>query len=638
MRQDAVQNILGSRLGARILTAMAAVLVLASVASLALFVPLYRHELTVERQAVSTRLGAFLQITLENAMLKRDIEGLRDIVDRLGKVENVASIAILNPELEVRFSSDAARLGTRHRNLAELCPDCGLDGRQGAASAAFLDAPGGGPILRSVNAVANREPCSLCHGPADEHPVNGFLIVDYDAGSLKDRAWRTAALLSAAGFAVVFLALAAAWWTLQRFVLRPVAVLTGASRALAEGDMAARVGAGGARPSGDDEIADLGRTFDDMAARLSDTMGHLKERDRFLQGLIDAIPDGIRVLAEDHSVVAANKEFCRQSGRRLDEVLAQPCYRSSHGRSEPCAPTLVVCPLVALAKRAEPVKCMHAHVRAGEEGEIAVEVVAAPLVLETRTGPRRFVVEAIRDLSQDMQISQEQRLSEIGQLATGIAHEIHNPLASIRFGLSALTKTIGEAPESGEALRYIALVASEIERCIEVTGRLMRLSQAPAERGVLIDLVEIARDVTSLLSYEALTRRIDLRVEFRDRPRVVAGESEMGMVLLNLVQNAFHATPANGRVTISDDRAEDGSVVVEVADSGVGIAKEDLAAIFQPFWSRRADGSTGSGLGLSICKAIVARWGGAISVRSRLGEGTTFRLTFPNADRMTDAA
>ena len=368
-----------------------------------------------------------------------------------------------------------------------------------------------------------------------------------------------------------------------------------------------------------------------MSRRLADTLGDLRERDAFLQGVMDAIPDGVRVIRDDYSVVAANREFLRQSGLVFEEALAAPCHASSHGRKEPCVPTLVVCALAELADKGESVRRLHVHRRRGQKGDFPVEVTAAPLIIETRDGPRRFVVEAIRDLSQTMAVSQEQRLSEIGQLATGVAHEIHNPLASIRFGLSALEAEIGRKPDPDEALDYLKLVSAEVERCIEITGRLMRLSQSQGGPGALIDLGDVARDVAALLSYESMTRRVELVVTGFADARVVASQADLGMALINLVQNAFHATGEFGVVAV-EGRTEGGRVVVEVSDSGSGIAPENLPRIFQPFWSARADQTTGSGLGLPITKAIVERWGGTISARSRLGEGSTFTLSLPHAE------
>jgi signal transduction histidine kinase len=346
---------------------------------------------------------------------------------------------------------------------------------------------------------------------------------------------------------------------------------------------------------------------------------------------MDAIPDGVRVIREDFSVVAANREFLRQSGLDFDQALAAPCYASSHGRKESCVPTLVVCPLAALAESDEPVRCMHVHRRQGSKDDFPVEVIAAPLTIETRDGSRRFVVEAIRDLTQTMAVSQEQRLSEIGQLATGVAHEIHNPLASIRFGLSALEAEIGRKPDPGEALGYLKLVAAEVERCIDITGRLMRLSQSQGGPGTLIDLGDVARDVASLLSYESMTRRVELAIRGFEDGRVVASQADLGMALINLVQNAFHATPEFGVVAV-EGRTVEGRVIIEVSDSGCGIAPANLPRIFQPFWTHRADQTAGSGLGLPITKAIVERWGGTIAVRSRLGEGSTFTISLPHAE------
>lgn len=628
-RPGAMSRFFPDRLGARLLSALGLALAGASLASLALFVPLYRHELKSEREAVSTRLGAFLQIALENAMLKRDIPGLIEIVSRLGGVENVIGVSILNPALETRFSSDAAKVGEKHVDLAALCAGCAVNAGRGGIFAAFLRAADGREYLRSVNAVANREACKGCHGEASVHPVNGFVVIDYEADSLRARAWRTALLLSGAGFLVMAATLLATWLALRGAVLKPVARLTRASARLASGDLDARAGVADAPP---DEIGRLAATFDDMAGRLKATMTALKERERFQQGLIDATPDAVRVVADDYSVVAANREFCRQMGLDHARALSSPCYASSHGRTEPCVPTLAVCPLETLRDSDETVKCMHIHKRA-DGSEFAVEVIAAPLTVETAAGPRRYVVEAIRDLSQEMQISQDQRLSEIGQLATGVAHEIHNPLASIRLGLSALRRIVDVPQRMEETQAYLDLVDTEVERCIDVTGRLMKLSQTSGERGALVDLARIARDAASLLNYEARTRGVTLDVRVEDCARIVAHDGEVGMVFINLIQNAFHATGPGGRVDVRQVAGAPGEIAVEVADTGVGIGPENLKKIFHPFWSWRADGSSGSGLGLAICKAVMTKWGGAIGVRSVVGGGTTFTLTFPDADR-----
>lgn len=614
---------------------MGAVLVISSLLFLTVFAPLYHNQILGERQAVATKLSATLQIALENAMLNRDIDGLRRIVDRLGHTSNVAQVMILNPAGEVRFSSEPALLG-RVYDPVDVCRDC--EGAGNNAQAGFIRTETGAEVMRSLRAVANHEPCTVCHGPVADHPVNGFLVVDYTAAGLKGQAWSIAAGLAAAGLLVVAGALAATWLALERSVLRPVGILAGVVRDVAAMDFSARSRLGGVIAGRNDEIADLGRGFEDMAARLERAISDMHDRDAFLQALIDAIPDGIRVIGEDYSVLAANAEYCRQAGASLPEVLSKPCYATSHGRSEPCVPTLVVCPLSETGRRSGLVKCSHTHVQGAGGRKFAVEVVAAPLDAPSRTGQHRLIVEAIRDLSRQVQVSQEQRLSELGQLAAGVAHEIHNPLASIRLGLHAIQRGIASGRLDDETREFMAAVNVEVDRCLNVTERLMRLSRIPDERGVLVDIGRIAADAVVLTRYEAQLRCVTVNMDVVGDARIIASEGDVAMVLLNLVQNALHAMPQGGAVTLAARVNEGQDVEISVTDNGVGIDAAHLALIFHPFWSWRVDGSTGSGLGLAICKSLVMKWGGDIKVRSEQGVGSSFTLTFPHADKAMDLA
>lgn len=635
-------TVLRNHLGAKILLVMAGVLIATSLIFLPLLMSVYRSELLAERQAVSSRLVSMLHITLENAMLKRDIDGLREIVERLGRSDNLAAVMIANPAGEVRFSSVPEFIGRRFQGVGEICPGCALNGQRAETASAFMVDDKGRDVLRSVNVVANREPCTLCHGPLDQNPVNGLLVVDYAAANLKDQATRTAVLLATAGFIVLLGSLAATWLVLRRLVIAPVARLSDASRALAEGDLSARAGlsrGNGAEGSreGDDEIADLARNFDQMATRLERTVGTLRAHEAFQQAWMDGIADGVRVIDDNFTVVAANAQYCRQVGRSLTDVVGRPCFVSSHGRSEACIPTLIVCPVVIMRKHPETLKCTHTHVDANGSN-MAVEIIAAPIEMDLPEGPKRFIVESIRDLASQVQVSQEQRLSEIGLLATGLAHEIHNPLTSIRLGIKAIQRNVAAQSVDAEIKDYIGMVDSEIDRCLNVTERLMWLSQPAGEHGTLVGVEKVVRDVAALLHYEAESRKLRVVIEADPSARVLANGSELGMIVLNLVQNAFHASPAGGVITVRSRLTDAKDVEITVEDNGVGIAPENLEKIFYPFWTRRADGSMGSGLGLAICKELVKKWNGTIGARSAPGQGATFTLVFPSAERAVGLA
>ena len=608
----------------KLITALAGIVAAISVCFLVLFIALYRQELIQARSAVLEQVNGLLRVSLENAMLKRDLDGLHGIVRRLGQQDQIVDVMILNPTGEVRFASHAERLGEQPLKTGKpLCPGCAFPPEKPVT--AFMLSERNLEILRSVNPVANREPCQECHGPTWVNPVNGVLVVDYLASGIRQQALASAMMLSGSGVLVVCVAIAGLWVLLQIWVLRPVHSLTDAAVALGSADMEARV-----HIQSSDEMGRLASTFNDMAQRLRATLREIHEREDFLQSLLDSIPDGIRVIGEDYQVLKANKAFCTQVNQPMDQVVGHACHHSSHGRTTPCPPSLVICPLEELKASGGPLTCRQHHVCGGGDDKL-VEVSAAAMDLSLSGRRQRLVVESIRDLSTEMKHSHEQKLSLIGMLAAGVAHEIRNPLASIRLSLSRL----GEAGRSDQDENgHLLIVKDEIVKCIEITDRLLNLS-VPAGRPQLVSLNMVVEDVMSLLRFEAERKAIEIDSHFEDKLRIICPDSDARMLVFNLVQNAFHAMPNGGTLTVRGEHI-DGSIRLSFEDTGVGIRPEDQDKIFDPFWSRRADGIEGTGLGLSICRAIVERSGGLITVSSEAGQGSRFDVWLPDADAMEE--
>lgn len=587
------------------------------------FLAAYRSQLVAERSRASLGFNLLLQAALENAMLKRDVPGLADIVARLGGQPGIHGVMILNPLGEVRFASTPDRIG---RKLPELVPT--LD----APPAADFHVEDGIEVLRSVNPVRNQPPCAPCHGPAAGHPVNGILVVDYDAGEIRAQAWKSALAFAAAGIAVLALIMAVLWRSLNRKVLEPVAALGAASAALAEGRLAERV-----HLEGDDELAGLGRSFNRMAGQLEAQLARVRAHEAYLQQILDGLPDGVRVIrVADLQVVLANRAFCEQVGRTAAEVCGRPCHASSHASERPCAPTLVVCPLAELQQAGATLKTTHHHRRA-DGSQFQVEIHAMLVELDDGSGAQRYLVEAVRDLGLAARISHEQRLSELGLLAAGIAHEIHNPLGSVRLGVQGLAREMAAgraAPE--QIIDYLGLIDQEIDNCIAVTRRLLLLARPPSGSLQLVVINDALTDTLRLLAFDADTRGIAQQAEVPDEPlRLLTDEAELRMIFLNLIQNAHHAMPDGG--SLHARLVRDGEhALVEIADSGVGMAPETVARIFDPFFSRRADGVAGTGLGLTIVKNFVERMGGSIAVDSTPGRGSRFKLRLPLAETALD--
>lgn len=598
--------------------------ILVSTLFLFLFLGLYRIQLENELSKASSRVNELLQASLENAMLKRDIPGLAGIVDRLGDLEGIDHVMILNPKGVVRFSSDSEMLGRVYDlESGKDCPNC-LDPDSPGETTAFITNERGNEVLRSINPVQNREACQTCHGAIAVNPVNGILFVDYSASTLKHQAMVMSSLLLFAGFLVLLLLATIVWWGQRQLVLKPIEKLASATDRISNGHLEERVNL-----HGEDEFARLGQRFDGMAVALENGMQKLESREQFLQALINSVPDAVVVIDEEFRILNANEAYCRMSGYSLGEVIGNHCHTCSHGRETPCPPTMQTCPVVELADEQSELKCMQTFITR-DGSECPVEITASSVELEINGKMQRLTIESIRNMAEVMRFSQEQRLSGLGLLASGVAHEIYNPLASIRLAIQSSIRKLGrQGADLDELLSDMQLIDNEIDRCVSITERLLKLSRHPVERLQPIDAHVALIETASLVGYESDRAGIEIKVQPHATDSVILGDdSDLRMLILNLVQNAFHAMPNGGRLNIATDD-KDGLLHLDFQDTGVGIREQDLERIFDPFYSHRADSDRGTGLGLSICKSITDRFGGTIEALNCPEGGACFHVTLP---------
>jgi signal transduction histidine kinase len=620
---------LARRLALKLTLAFVAV----AAALLGVWIVIGRHALQREHEAASLRMAELFEASLHNAMLRRDLPGLESLLERTGSLPGLQAAALLEPGGEVRFASQRGRLHHREADaLAGMCLEAACNAVSPPRLQWRADDGGGAQALRVVYPVQNQARCLGCHGPVAAKPVNGVLLLDFRPMAAEQLARQRAGLwlMPASLLALLALGLATAW-VLRREVLRPVSDLAGLAGRLAQGDLGAR-----SIRAGSDELGRLALGFDHMAGQLQRQMAALAAQGQFLQDLLDASPDPMVVLAEDHRIVLANEAYLQLIERRMDEVLQQPCHRISRGLAQPCPTTLLQCPLaqcrlsVADGERPAALRTVMTFQRA-DGRPVDVEVHAAPLLGRQSEA---LVVEVIRPLEDQLRASQEQRLSAIGLLANGVAHEIHNPLASIRLALQSSLRGLADGSiEREELTEYLRLVDEQIDRCVAITQRLMRLGEPAVELAQPVSVQEALHDVLELLAED--TRRAGVQVEVALWPteaRVLTDEGELRQVIFNLVHNALRAMPGGGRLSVSGQQVARGRFRLSVVDTGVGISAEQLPLVFLPFYSRRADGGRGIGLGLAICKGLVERRGGSLRVHSRLGEGSRFEVELPDAD------
>lgn len=629
---DSVE-MLHKSLSHRFIVFLFGVLAIVSVSFLLMFYYFYSAQIADERTQASQAVSLLLKSSLERAMLRRDLPGLHDIVRDLGQQEGIKEVMILNPTGEVRFASDEKRLGyTEVGIIREFCPTCTPSYFPVEPMTRFVRSAQDSEILRTFHPVRNKAECMSCHGNSQEHPVNGILVVDYDAAPIRQKGWTNILLLTGSGAIAILFSALAAWWFMQRYVLQPVTQLSRTSRTLSQGDLSARV-----TVAGQDEMAHLGQVFNHMAERLQHSHKVLKSREQFLQGIIDAVPDGVRVIDPFFQVVVANQAYATLSGFNTPaDVLQQYCYRLTYQRDTPCPGSIRTCPVLALSEQQPTLKFMENLQRL--DGSVrATEVYAARLPLPDE--PDSFlIVESVRDLEQAVQYSHEQKLTALGELAAGVAHEIHNPLASVRIALQASDMIIRDLPQALPELDdYLHLVDEKVEQCLDVTRRLMKLGSLGSNHPELVEVNTVIVETLSLLRYEREQLGIHEQLNLAEgTPRILAADNDLRMIILNLVQNAFHAMPKGGFLTITTLRC-DTSIEIHVQDSGVGIAADILPYIFDPFFSRRVD-KRGTGLGLTIVQSLVKLHGGTIRVAAYDQGKTMFIVCFQDIDQVKEDA
>jgi len=258
-------------------------------------------------------------------------------------------------------------------------------------------------------------------------------------------------------------------------------------------------------------------------------------------------------------------------------------------------------------------------------------IVSMAFLLSNRIIKRVVLADREKEMMNE-QIIEAGKLASVGELAAGIAHEINNPVAIMveeAGWIEDLLKEDGSCEDPAEVRRALKQIKNQGIRCKQITHKLLSFARKTDPELRKVQLNELIAEVVALSEQRIKFSNVKLNLALaQDLPEVHVSPSEFEQVLLNLVNNALDAmTPDGGALEIAT-RVDGGHVVVDVADTGQGIPKANLARIFDPFFTTKPVGK-GTGLGLSICYGIIKKMEGEISVNSAVGLGTTFHVRLP---------
>ncbi|MBP2120679.1 PAS domain S-box-containing protein [Cohnella lubricantis] len=218
-------------------------------------------------------------------------------------------------------------------------------------------------------------------------------------------------------------------------------------------------------------------------------------------------------------------------------------------------------------------------------------------------------------------LRKSEKLSVVGELAAGIAHEIRNPLTSLK-GFMQLLKE--------QNTHYIDIMLSELERINNIVNEFMSMAKPHSIRFVKVNLPTVIEEIVSFMQPQALLHNAEITIQLQNRLGFFWCEpNQIKQLLMNLLKNAMEAMPDGGEVRIEAYREEDETIVLQVTDHGKGIPEEGMARLGEPFYSLKENGT---GLGLAVCHRIVEAHNGRLTFRSQLGKGTAVEIAFPTTD------
>lgn len=369
-------------------------------------------------------------------------------------------------------------------------------------------------------------------------------------------------------------------------------------------------------------------------ARINTSINRAKEEHRrFTEAVLDAMPVSIYVIDRAYRIVTWNKHreigvqgIPRESviGRDIFEVLA----KFPHGKLRQ-----------EFERAFKTGKIERIEQRTTDaEGATKHWMVSKIPMRDKETGQITHVITVGEDITARVEaihaINRAEKLAAVGRLAAGVVHEINNPLATISACAESLESRVsegvfGESDEVDDLREYLGLIRGEAFRCKSITNNLLDFSRYRTGNRFSIDISEVVKSSARLVSHQKRGENINFQIETEaNLPLVEADEGQIQQAIIALATNAIDAMPNGGTLTFRAF-SQNSRVLIEVQDTGIGIAPEDVSKIFEPFFTTKEVGK-GTGLGLAVCYGIITEHGGNLSVRSNPGVETTFTIYLPS--------
>ena len=498
-------------------------------------------------------------------------------------------------EYVVKLLNDNIRLQTKLAEIGQQYPD----------------------TLKDYNIYTiSRELGSKRRELTNEQKLNDELMKNYNSNS---EAIKTGAQVIGYSLFIIILLILLLLFLLDFWVIRPAQRISDVSSQVSSGIYTSRLPVNSQKLFRD-EFDILYSAFNQMLDNIENNIAESSRREKFLQHLIDGIPEGIRVIDQNYNVIMTNRAF-NQSLNLSEETSNQKCYAAyGYDECDGCPEGKYNCPIKFMKKNKDDV--LHTiH----EIGKTPFYLNAAKMPINANNF---YVVEVLHDLSNDVRYSHQQKVSSLAFLSTSIAHEMKNNLGAIRLILEGMLEdNPNSAVDFESQKKYLLLIHKQLVEAVKTPERLLQLARYSEEETGEINIADAVQDMLHMIDYDAKRRGIFADMQIADDAKIFGNDADFKMIILNLLQNSVKAMPNGGSLTVTSSENTK-NIMISVKDTGTGIDSKKLKHIFEPFYSATGKIKS-SGLGLAIVKSLVGKMQGEIKVLSKVGVGTEFIMKFP---------
>jgi nitrogen fixation/metabolism regulation signal transduction histidine kinase len=558
---------------------------------------------------------------LEESMLRRTHGDLFTTLDIYRAYKEVEEVRV--------FNSKGKEVFTKEKGAPEIMVEEVLTTQKPLYSRKKMEDR---DIALSIIPIRNKSECHSCH--EKDEPLRGALLLSLNMKWMEDyimqQRKKFLILFSLLGMVI----LGSTGYAVKRLFLNPLRAIKEGAEAIEKGDFKHQIPV-----KSYDEVGTLTRNFNHMAQTLQSFFSELNDKNKQLteqflmitrsqkewQETFDCITDPIAVIDSQCVLIRANKAF----KETFEEFISPPQDKMVDRKCNELFGICLLsnCPHRISMEKKEPTTREIYGQKTGKVFEISM------FPYYSQHGDFTGSITILKDITEkkenEIRLIMNERLAALGEMASGIAHELNNPLATIAVCTESLLKRV-RTPEADFSFfeNYLNIIEEEIHRCKHITFSLLSFVRGPSREKQEINLHEVLNKTIELIGFQGRLTNVKVLKNYPEEKLIILGsEGELRQVFQSMILNALEAMEDKGLLTL-ETGISNNTVFIKIGDTGHGMSPETIGRIFNPFFTTKSE-KGGTGLGLSIARKIVEENKGKIEVTSEEGKGTTFTITLP---------